>query len=112
VDGDRGSADPDQRGVHGDEIADINRLAEIHGFDRHRDGAGFRDLGGENAAADIHLAEQPAAEDIAVLVGVGGHRQRADTEIANRLRLGIQRRVIGLGIGHGFRPRRRSNEVI
>ena len=44
VDGDRGPADPHQIGVHRNQIADKDGFAEIHGFDRHRHRAGFRDL--------------------------------------------------------------------
>jgi hypothetical protein len=47
-----------------------------------RDGSRLRNLGSEDAAADIHLAEQPASKDVTVGVGVGGHRQRADAKIA------------------------------
>ena len=42
------------------------------------------DFRGEDAAGDVHLAEHPAAEDIAVLIGVGRHRQRADGKLAAR----------------------------
>jgi hypothetical protein len=49
---------------------------------------------------DIHLAEQPAAENIAVLVGVRGHRLGADRQIAARLGLRVGRRVNGWRVRH------------
>jgi hypothetical protein len=88
MDRDRGPADPNQIGMHRDEVADIDGLAKIHRIDRDRDGARIRDLGSKHTAADIHLAEQPAAKDVAIGVGVGRHRQRADAEIAARLGFG------------------------
>src|SRR6476646_766306 len=70
VDGDRGPTDPNQIGVNRDHVTDEYRLAKTHGFDRYRDRTRFCNLGREDSAADIHLAEQPAAKNIAVLVGV------------------------------------------
>src|SRR5439155_1130553 len=45
----------------------------------HSDGrhAAARRAPGENAAGDVDVRHDPAAEDIAVLVGVGGHRHDA-----------------------------------
>src|ERR1700722_10291536 len=100
ADGDRGLADPHQTGVHGNQIADEHGFSKVHRLDRHRHGARFRGLRGKDAAADIHLAEQPAAENIAILVGIGRHRQRAGTEIAARLDLRVRRSVNGWGVGH------------
>ena len=31
---------------------------------------------------DIHLGEQPASEDVSAGIGVGGHRDGLDTELA------------------------------
>ena len=95
----RGLADPDKIGMHGNEIADIDGLAEIHRLDRNRHGARFGEFGREDAAADVHLAKQPATENIAILVGIGRHRQRANTEIAAGFGFANGRGVNGL-VGH------------
>src|ERR1700722_5705569 len=100
MDRNRSLADPDQIGVHGNQIADENRLAEIHRVDSDGHRARFYGLGCKDSAADIHLAEQPAAENIAVLVGVGRHRQRADAEIAAWLDFRGRRGVSGCRVGH------------
>src|SRR5690348_13428224 len=68
--GDRRTTHAHQTAVHGYEVADIDGLAKIHRVDRYRDVARLGDLGREYAAADIHLAEQPAAENVTVLIGV------------------------------------------
>ena len=39
VDRYRSLADPHQAGMHGNQIADKDRLSKIHRFDRDRDGA-------------------------------------------------------------------------
>ena len=96
---DRRAPDPHQIGVDRNEIADIDGFAKVHRLDRNGHGAGFRDLGSEHAAADIHLAQQPAAEDVAIGVGIGRHRQGADAEIAARLGLGRERRL-QIGFDH------------
>src|SRR5262249_39421322 len=96
---DRGAAEAHELGVHGDEVADIDRLPEIDRVDRNRHVAGLGDLGGIHAAADVHLAQKPAAENIAVLVGVGRHGQRAGAEIADRLGF-VDRRRMDLRVGH------------
>jgi len=64
----------------------------------------FRDLGGENAAADCPSGEQPAAENIAVLVGVGRIASVRIDKIAAGLGFGSGRGVNGLGVGHEGRP--------
>src|SRR5260221_100827 len=68
MDGNRGLADPDQIGVNRDYVADEHRFAKIHRIDCDRHRPGLRDLGRKDAAADIHLAEQPAAENVAVRI--------------------------------------------
>jgi hypothetical protein len=88
MDRDRGAPDPHQIGVDGHEIPHIDGFAEIHRFNRDRHRARLGDLGSEHAAADIHLAQQPATENVAIGVGVRRHRQRADAEIATRLGFG------------------------
>ena len=46
----------------------------------------FRELGEEDTAADVHLAQQPAAENVTILIGVGGHRDDPDGGRAGRFR--------------------------
>jgi len=100
MDRDRRLADLDKIGMHGNEIADKHGFAEIHRIDGNRHRARFRNLGGKDAAADVHLAEQPAAKDVAVLIGVGRHRQRPGTEVALRRGFHDRRGVNGLRVGH------------
>src|SRR5579883_1574975 len=83
--GDRGPPDADEVGVDAHHVADIDRLLEGHGVDRDGGDPALGDAVGEDAARDVHLAEHPAAEDVAVLIGVGGHRKRANREFAPRL---------------------------
>jgi len=45
----------------------------------------LRNVTRQGAAGDVHLGHQPAAEDVAVRVGVGRHRQDPDRRIAGRL---------------------------
>ena len=104
VNRDRGFSDPNQIGVDGNHVADEHWFAKIHRLDRHRDRARFCHLGREDSAADIHPAEQPAAENVAVLVGVGWHRHRADRQVAAGLVFRIQWGVNGLAVGHGGAP--------
>src|SRR6266852_3482854 len=69
-DGDRGVPDPHQVGVEGKHVADLHRLLEdelFHGDGRH---AAARRAPGEDAAGDVDVRHDPAAEDVAVLVGV------------------------------------------
>jgi hypothetical protein len=54
----------------------------------------------EYAAGEIHLAEQPATKNVAILIGVSRHRQRADTKLTKRVLFAIKRSVNGLGVGH------------
>jgi len=62
-------------GVEGEQVADLHRLLELEGIHRHRGHAAARMARGEDAAGDIDLRHDPAAENVAVVVGVGGHGQ-------------------------------------
>ncbi len=61
--------------VAADLVADKHRLVKHHPVDRDRDrsAAPARSLRREIAASEIHLRQQPAAEDVTVWVGVGRH---------------------------------------
>lgn len=96
-----GAAQPFHVGVAAEHVADIYGQVEGHGVDRHRRHPAARPLRGEDAAGDVHLGQQPAAEDVAAGVGVRRHRQRADLQFAPRLALAgtggrIARRVASL----------------
>jgi len=54
-----------------------------------------------NSPPPIHPAEQPPAENVAMAVGVGRHRQRTDAKTAAGLRLRAQWWV-NAGVGHAF----------
>src|SRR5262249_39450278 len=97
---DRGVADTNHFGVDANDIADINRLLEAHGVDGDGYRAALGDFVSEDAAGDVHLAEQPPAENIAVLIRVAGHCQHADRSLAaRRRRCGSGRRWPGTGCG-------------
>src|SRR4051794_940974 len=103
TDGDRGAADPRHRGVAAHLVADIDRPVEGHAG--HRDGgdAALGTLRGDAAAGEIHLGEQPAAEDIAVRIGVARHRDGAQRRLAGggRLVAPALRRVPFVFVSHG-----------
>src|SRR2546428_5894487 len=77
ADGDRGVPDPHQVGIEGKHVADLHRMLEDELFLGDGRNAAARRAPGENAAGDVYVRHDPAAEDIAVLVGVGGHRHDA-----------------------------------
>src|SRR5687768_2026966 len=79
LDGDRGVADALDVDVEGEHVADLHRLLEHELL--HRDGgdAAAREARRERAAGDVDLRHDPAAEDVAVLVGVGRHRHHAES---------------------------------
>ena len=51
-------------------------------------------------AGEVHLAEQPAAENVAVRIGVGRHGDGADRRVGVGRHFGLGR-LCG-GIGHGI----------
>jgi hypothetical protein len=70
----RGASGPHQLAVAADLVADIDRLVKHHRVDGHRGAPAARSLHRQIAAGEIHLGQQPAAENVAVRVGVGRHR--------------------------------------
>ena len=85
VDFHRGASDAIDRGVDAQHVADLDRPDEGHRLDgdRHHPSLSAFDRG--DAAGLVHLDEHPAAEDVAVGVGVGGHGGQANGEFAVRL---------------------------
>src|SRR5258705_246284 len=79
---DRGPADTGDLGIAAYGIADRDWLHEDDV--RHRDGDDptVRALGRRHLSGGIHQRHDPAAEDVAHRVGVGGHRQRPIGELA------------------------------
>src|SRR5688572_8846936 len=78
---DRGRADAHQIDVKGNQVADLHRLLEHELVDRDGRHAAAREPARGRAAGDVDLRHDPAAEDVAVLVRVRGHRhhpQRRD----------------------------------
>ena len=68
-------------------------MAVIATVDRAALGAAGRD----RAARQVHLRQQPAAEDVAVRIGVGRHGDGAQRG------LGLRRSITGVAGGHGLR---------
>ena len=73
----RGAPGSHERAVAAHLVADEHRLVEDHGVDRHGGAPPSRALRRQTASGEIHLGEQPSAEDVAVWVGVGRHRDDA-----------------------------------
>lgn len=82
VDFHRRAADALDLGVDLEHVADPHRPNECHRIDCDGDDAAFRALDTGNAPGLVHPRQHPAAENIAVGVGVGGHGGDADGELA------------------------------
>src|SRR3989338_5349689 len=88
--GDRGAPDLDDVRVKAHHVAHEQRLLEDEGI--HRDGH-HPSLGAvqcEDAAGDIYLSHDPAAEYIAAVVAVGGHRHHAQGRFVLRQGGGVR----------------------
>src|SRR3984957_10129540 len=70
---DRGVADLVDAAIAGDFVADTDRAMKHHSGDSNGYRAAAGAAGGDGGASEIHLADQPAAENVAVRIGVGGH---------------------------------------
>ncbi len=77
-----GPPDPLDVGVDADQVAQLDRRDEFHPLDRHgRDGT-LRPSRRDDAGGNIHLAQHPAAEDVAVGVDVARTRRHAQGRLA------------------------------
>jgi hypothetical protein len=81
VDRDRGLADALDAGVEAEQVAHRDRLLEDELIDRDGDDPALGDPGRKDGAGEVDLGHDPATEDIAVAVGVGGHRHDAHDEL-------------------------------
>src|SRR3569832_959705 len=77
VDGERGAADAHNLGVTADEVADEDRPVKFERIHRYRHHASLCAAKGGDARGDVDLRHDPAAEDVAGEIGVGGHGQDA-----------------------------------
>src|SRR5690606_27822854 len=75
--GNRCRAGLDDGRVETEQVADEYRLLELEGVDGHRGNAPGGAPGGRHRAGDVGLGHDPAAEDVAMDVGVGRHRHDA-----------------------------------
>ncbi len=82
----RGSADILDRRVNAEHIADLDRTDEGHGVDGDCDDASLGPFDGCDAAGLVHLAQHPAAKDVAIGVGVLRHGDEADRQFAMRFK--------------------------
>src|SRR6185437_16693428 len=80
----RGAADTFHDRVDLEHIADAHRADELHRLDRDGDDAAAGALDAGDAAGLVHARHHPAAEDVAIGVGVGRHRADAHGELAAR----------------------------
>ena len=74
-------------------IAHLDGPDEGHGVDRNRHHPALGALDPCNAARLIHPRKHPAAEDIAVRIGVGGHGNGAHGKVSARLSTRLKRFV-------------------
>src|SRR5205814_9298982 len=81
VDGDGSGADAHDVAVEGKHVADGYGLLELELVDRDGDHAAERASRGEHAPGDVDLRHDPAAENVAVLVGVGRHGHDAKNRV-------------------------------
>ena len=81
MDGDRGATDPGDFRITADQVADEHRLMELKGIDRDGDDAALRATSCDNAAGDVDLGHDPAAEDVTGGVGIGGPGHDADGQV-------------------------------
>src|SRR5215471_8268322 len=70
IDGDRGAPDFDDFRIEAHQIADQHRLLENEGIDRDGCNPAFRHPQRGNAASDVHVRHDPAAEDVAVRIRI------------------------------------------
>ena len=75
-------ADLEDFAVNRDLVADRYRFVEHDPVHRHGHRPALGAARGDQAGGRIHQAHQPAAEDVAIGVGVGRHRGDADGGIA------------------------------
>ena len=80
----RSVADFNQFAVAGDDIADGNGAVEDDFIGRYGGCTAAGGFVGKDAAGNIHLRHQPAAENIAVGIGIGRHGHRAQQQAALR----------------------------
>ena len=70
----RRAADPLDLGIDRDQVAQVDRRDELHRLDRDRRDRPLGAARGDDARGDVHLAQHPAAEDVAVGVDVARGR--------------------------------------
>jgi hypothetical protein len=86
--GDRGMADLLDGNIATDLVADQHRAMKRHGGNGDRSDAAAGAAGRDGRASKVHLTQEPAAEDVAVRIGVSRHRDGADRRFAWRRRFG------------------------
>jgi hypothetical protein len=84
VDLHRGAPDALHFGIDLEHVADAHRLDEGHRLDHDCHDTALRALHACDAAGLVHVRHHPAAEDVAVGIGVGRHRDGAHGEFAAR----------------------------
>ena len=80
----RGPADGLDLGIDAEHVADLHGPDEGHRIHRNGDDTALRPVDAGDAAGGVHSRHHPAAEDVAIRVGVGRHRKRADRQLTLR----------------------------
>ena len=70
------------RGIEAQQVADRDRLLEDELVDRDGGDAALGDARRKHGAGQVDLGHDPAAEDVAVGVGVGRHRHHPQHQLA------------------------------
>ena len=77
-------------------VADFHRADELHGVKRDGDDAAVRPFDAGDAAGLVHARQHPAAENIAIGIGVRRHGADADGERAARGGVGVMKGSLAL----------------
>ena len=61
-------------GIDRDDIGQQDRRDEFHGVDRNGRHRALRDAAGDDPTGNIHLRQNPSAEDVAIGIDIGRAR--------------------------------------
>ena len=78
----RRAADPFDVRVNRDQVAQMDRRDKLHPLDGYRRYRSVRPYPGNDSRGDVHLAQNPAAKDMAVGIDVGRARHHAQDRLA------------------------------
>ena len=83
-------------GIDLDRFPGLDLAGELHGIERDGNDAAMRQLDAGNAAGLVHARQYPAAENVAIGIGVRQHGADADGERAARGGVGVMKGSLAL----------------